>query len=263
MSESGIAKSADGTGLAWSRTGSGPVLVMVDPILLDRALSPNNVLAERLIDRFTVVRYDRRGKGDSISNDVHSPDREIEDLQAVIDAVGSGPETIVYGLSSGGSLALYAASRGVRMKRLIVLEPPSGLSGTKEFISETEELIGAGRSVEAVQRFYQYQGMPADIVEQMAPFAQACAPYAPTMANDLRIADELTPGTLSGVAVPTIAIVSKASPPLLHAFVDRIAAHVATAESVELEGDWHGVSNELLAQEIAEFVSSSRPATPL
>ena len=255
MSESGIAESTDGTKLAWSRSGTGPTLVMIDPILVDRALSPNNTLAEQLTSQFTVIRYDRRGKGDSTGNDAPTPDREVEDLQVVIDAAGNGPETIVYGFSSGGSLALYAASRGVSMKSLIVMEPPSELSGTEEFIAEVEKLVGQGRNAEAVRRFFHYQGMPAEVVEQMAPFAEACAQYAHTISNDLRIADELTPDALSRINTPTLAVVSKASPPQLQGFVERVAEHVRTSESVELDGDWHGVSDELLAQTIAEFVS--------
>lgn len=261
MSTSGIAESTDGTGVAWSRSGEGPALVMVDPILVDRTLSPNNTLADQLIERFTVIRYDRRGKGESPTNSAYAPDREVQDLQAVIDAAGSSSETIVYGFSSGGSLALYAASRGVSMKSLVVTEPPSDLPDTEKLIPEVEELIGEGRSVDAVRRFFQYQGMPAEVVEQMAPFAEACARYAYTIANDVRIADELTPGALSRVGIPTLAIVSKGSPPPLHRFVDRVAELVTTSESVELDGDWHGVSDELLAQTIAEFVSREPAAT--
>lgn len=258
MSESGIAESTDGVRLAWSRTGTGPALVVIDPILVDRTLSPNNTLVEHLTNRFTVIRYDRRGKGDSTDKEAYAPAREVEDLQVVMDAAGNGEEAFVYGFSSGGSLALYAASRGVGIQSVVVMEPPSDIPGTEEFIAEAEELIGQGLRVDAVRRFYRYQGMPDDVVEQMAPFAKACARYAHTISNDLRIADELTSDALARITVPTLAVVSKASPPPLHDFVARVTDHVTTSKPAELDGDWHGVSDELLADTIADFFLSNR-----
>jgi hypothetical protein len=47
-------------------------------------------LAELLADRFTVINYDRRGRGDSGDAEPYAVEREIEDLQALLDeAAGS------------------------------------------------------------------------------------------------------------------------------------------------------------------------------
>jgi pimeloyl-ACP methyl ester carboxylesterase len=117
--------STDGAEIHWSTEGSGPPLVLVDPILVDRALSPNASLADELSETFSVIRYDRRGKGDSATSLAPTPDSEVDDLRAVIDAVSPTEPPAVFGLSSGGSLALLAASRGVPMRALVVMEPPS------------------------------------------------------------------------------------------------------------------------------------------
>ena len=257
MNASGLAESPDGTGIAWSRSGTGPVLVMVDPVLADRALSPNGPLAAVLSDHLTVIRYDRRGKGKSIGGTPYAIDREVEDLAAVMAAGGSGSATSVYGFSSGGSLALYAASCGVSMASLVVVEPPSDLPGAGDFVRLADSLVRQGRNVEAVRRFYEFQGMPPEVVEQMAPLAQACAPYAGTIRYDLGFADALTSDVLAGVAVPTLAIGSAASPTQLRRFVQRVAEHVADCESMTLAGDWHGVATEALASVVTGFVASA------
>lgn len=61
---SGTAVSRDGRQIAWSVEGDGPCLVVIDPVMVDRTLSPNSSLAGKLASGFTVIRYDRRGKGD-------------------------------------------------------------------------------------------------------------------------------------------------------------------------------------------------------
>src|ERR1035441_8015696 len=105
------AKSADGTVIAYDRTGDGPPLVVVVGALCDRHtfVSPSE-----LTGRFTVCTYDRRGRGDSGDTQLYSPDREIEDLAAVVETAGAGGSGVfAYGHSSGAALALQAAARGV------------------------------------------------------------------------------------------------------------------------------------------------------
>src|SRR5262249_32465298 len=99
--------SEDGTTIAYDQTGNGPPLVLVDGALNSRAFGLNRPLAAILADRFTVITYDRRGRGDSGDTQPYAAQREIEDLAAVIDATG-GPAH-VYGISSGAGLALETA----------------------------------------------------------------------------------------------------------------------------------------------------------
>src|SRR5215813_70789 len=90
--------SKDGTAIAYDQAGTGPPLVLVDGALNSRVFGLNGPLAAILADRFTVVTYDRRGRGDSGDTPPYAVQREIEDLAAVIDATG-GP-AYVYGISS-------------------------------------------------------------------------------------------------------------------------------------------------------------------
>ena len=109
-------RSADGTPIAFDRAGDGPALIVVAGALQDR--SATVALAARLAPRFTVYRYDRRGRGDSGDTGPYSVDREIADLSALI--AEAGGSAFVFGHSSGAALALEAAARDVAIARLAV-----------------------------------------------------------------------------------------------------------------------------------------------
>jgi len=79
-------------------------------------------LAARLAPHFTVLAYDRRGRGDSGDTPPYAVEREVEDLRALVAA--SGGSAHVYGHSSGGALAPLAAADGLPVERLAVYEPP-------------------------------------------------------------------------------------------------------------------------------------------
>src|SRR5215217_4163151 len=57
------AYSADGTAIAYETCGQGPPLILVDGALCYRKMGPSRAMAEALGERFTVVTYDRRGRG--------------------------------------------------------------------------------------------------------------------------------------------------------------------------------------------------------
>src|SRR5689334_11668776 len=112
--------SADGTPIAYERTGAGPPLVVVNGALADRRASAP--VAAVLGQWFTIHAYDRRGLGDSGDTLPYAVEREIEDLAAVIRAAGGSAH--VFGHSSGGILALEATAHGVGVQKLVVYEPP-------------------------------------------------------------------------------------------------------------------------------------------
>src|SRR4051812_18089159 len=130
-------RSADGTTIAYERTGDGPPVVLVDGALCHRDFNGQRPLAERLADRFSVLVYDRRGRG--VSGDTApprappaggegrapappAPEREVEDLAAVLDAAGA--PAAVYGISSGAALVLHAAAAGLPISRFAIYEVP-------------------------------------------------------------------------------------------------------------------------------------------
>ena len=81
--------SADGTAIAFDQLGEGPPVVMVVGAFNTRATT--GPLAAALQDRFTIFNYDRRGRGDSGDTAPYAVDREIEDLDALVEESSSQP----------------------------------------------------------------------------------------------------------------------------------------------------------------------------
>ena len=102
----------DGTRVAFDLLGAGPPLLSIGGLLCDRqTLRP---LADELADRFTVVTYDRRGRGGSGNTAPYTVEREIDDCAALIAELGGS--AAVYGYSSGAGLAAHPPGSTGRRK---------------------------------------------------------------------------------------------------------------------------------------------------
>src|SRR3989442_9800516 len=99
--------SKDGTSIAYDRVGHGPVVILVLGALNSRKSGAK--LAKLLASHFTVISYDRRGRGDSTDTAPYAPQREVEDVTALIDEVGG--QAYLFGHSSGAAIALAAADK--------------------------------------------------------------------------------------------------------------------------------------------------------
>ncbi|MBB2923488.1 alpha/beta fold hydrolase [Cellulomonas cellasea] len=257
----GTARSADGTVIAWDRTGAGPPVVLVEPALHDRSFSAFDGLAPLLAPHLTVVRYDRRGRGASTGTGRDAgPDaveREVEDLAAVLDAVG-GP-ALLHGFSSGALLALHAAVRGLDVAALVLVEPPLGDDDPDErarsvdFTAELAALVAAGRDADAVDRFHEGIGVPPEALAQTPPDVRATFErLAPTLVHDCRLGDGTTLDTLRAVRVPALVVDSAGSSPDLTGWAARAAAALPRGTRRSLPGTWHGVADDALAAAVLD-----------
>ena len=159
--------SRDGTPIAYERMGSGPAIILIDGAMGHRALFGQRPLAEALRPDLTAVVYDRRGRGES-GEHAAPPDRtlerEIEDIAALIDAVGG--HAYLYGISSGAALALEAAlALGDRVQGLAMYEPPynddpAARAAWRTYREDLREELAADRPGDAVGLFVTLLGMP-------------------------------------------------------------------------------------------------------
>src|SRR5438128_10763832 len=113
--------SKDGTKIAYDKEGEGPAVILIAGALSVRFPELSKLLAPR----FTVYNYDRRGRGDSGDTKPYAVEREIEDIEAVIELAGGTAH--LYGSSSGAALALEAAAAGAPVDKLVLWEPPYNL----------------------------------------------------------------------------------------------------------------------------------------
>jgi pimeloyl-ACP methyl ester carboxylesterase len=95
--------SRDGTRIAFDQSGQGPALVLVGGASETRANETQ--LAATLSPYFTVFAYDRRARGDSGDTRPYAVEREVDDIEALIDEAGES--AFVFGESSVAVLALY------------------------------------------------------------------------------------------------------------------------------------------------------------
>jgi pimeloyl-ACP methyl ester carboxylesterase len=256
------AVSADGTTIAFDQFGDGPPVIMTAGAFNTRATT--EPLARALQERFTVLNYDRRGRGDSGDTAPYSVDREIEDLGALITAAGGSAS--VFGYSSGATLALKAAASGVPITHLVLYEPPFNTDDTYPplppgFARELADLVSAGRRGDAVE-LYQTQavGMPREVVAQMrhGPFRPGLEALAHTLAYDAAIIGDrsLPVSLLASVKTPTLVITGEQSPPFLRNAAQAAASALPEGRLAALPGQSHDINPGATATVIAGFLTS-------
>ena len=118
--------SKDGTTIAFDQSGQGPALILVGGMFEQRAMDSETAKLAALplmAEHFTMFHYDRRGRGDSTDTLPFAVEREIEDIEALIDEAGGS--AFVFGISSGAALAMEAAIKlGNKVRKLAMYEAP-------------------------------------------------------------------------------------------------------------------------------------------
>jgi pimeloyl-ACP methyl ester carboxylesterase len=254
--------SPDGTKIAYDRQGEGPTLILVDGALTVHSAGSGE-LAKLLAPHFSVIGFDRRGRGESGDTLPYAIDREIDDIETLIDDAG-GP-ALLYGHSSGGPLAMRAAIRlGGKVAKLAMYEAPyntdpSAQKSWTQYLVELDRALAEGRGGDAVALFMRFIGTPAEQVEGMrkAPFWPRLESVAPTLAYDhAAILGESwsVPADLAArVAVPTLVMAGTASLPFMPGAARTLAEAIPHAELQTLDGQTHEVNPNVLAPVLVNF----------
>ena len=255
-------KSADGTVIAYDRTGEGPALIVALGAFCDRK---SFVPPESLTSVFTVYTYDRRGRGDSGDTQPYSVEREIEDLAAVVSVASSGGPVFVFGHSSGAALALRAAAAGVPIARIVAYEAPFIVPGSRPVADDPgpriREMVEAGRRGDAV-RYWMNDVVqaPPGVLAHMegSPMWAGLEALTHTLPYDIELTgDQGIPADLRAT-IPVRVLVAGGgkSPDWFQRTVRETAAAVPGARLVTVEGYDHGVPPEVIAPVLTEFFLS-------
>lgn len=253
--------SADGTRLAYDRWGDGPPVIMVAGAFNTRAAT--EPLGRALAQRFTVLNYDRRGRGDSGDTTPYAVEREIEDIDALIAAAGGS--AAVFGYSSGATLALRAAAHGLRISKLALYEPPFRADDRypplrTDLPARLAALVAAGRRGDAVE-LYQTEavGIPPEVVAQLrhAPFRPGLEAIAHTLVYDATIVGDLSiPAELAAsVTIPALVLAGEQSPPFLRDGAAAVAEAVPKGRLCILPGQTHDINPDITAPVLMEFLA--------
>ena len=251
--------SHDGTTIAFDRMGSGSPVILVCGGSTDRM--SNVPLAELLAQHFTVLNYDRRGRGDSGDTLPYAVDREVEDIEALIRDVGGS--AALYGTSSGAALALEAAASGLPIMKLALWEPPFILDENArppaDQVAQYEKMVAEGRRGDAVEYFMtQVVHLPAEFVAEArtAPWWPAQEALAHTLAYDAIVMGDysLPTARAHSVKAPTIVIAGGADYPWMRETAQALADVLPDGRTRTLEGQGHNVDPAILAPVVVEFL---------
>jgi pimeloyl-ACP methyl ester carboxylesterase len=257
--------SSDGTVIDYDRYGDGPAVVFIAGASQYRAIDERTTQAARLLAArgFTAVDYDRRGRGRSRDTAPWALEREVEDLAALIKAVG-GPATL-YTSSSGAAVAIAAASAGAGVASLALYEPPffRGRDFT-EHLAALRSLLADGKNDEAMRyNLTSVIGLPPGAVAGMAqqPWWPALAAAAPTLLYDHTATHEISldpdwRGRWADITVPAIVYSGDQTFPGMPEAADAVAAALPNAIRRVLPGQDHGPAPEAIVPALLEFLQS-------
>jgi pimeloyl-ACP methyl ester carboxylesterase len=254
--------SADGTHIAYRRSGEGPSLLLVHGAGTDHHFSWK-ALVPVLEPHFTVYAMDRRGRGSSGDAAGYDVEREVEDVLAVLDVIGPGAS--ILGHSFGAHLALEAALRVDTVRRLVLYEGIElrGVDRYREgLLDELDARLARGdveRMLVAMMR--EVVGRSDDEIADLQADEEgwsARLAYAPTMPRELRAdAEQLfDPERFRGMRVPTLLVVGGDSGGIEHRNAREVAAGLPDARVAVLPGQRHIAmitAPHLLADEVVRF----------
>lgn len=258
--------SKDGTTIAFDTFGQGEPLILVGGMFEQRAMESETAKLAAfalLVEHFTVIHYDRRGRGDSTDTLPFAVAREIEDIEALIDHVGGS--AYLFGISSGAALALEAAlTLGDKVKKLAMFEPPynddhDAREAWKQFRREVEGALVEGRRGDAVGLFMMLLGMPAEQLDEMrqVPMWAMWEGIAPTIAYDAAALGEdasVPVKRAAQLAVPALVMDGGETPfPFMHTTAVALANVMPKGQHRTLDGQTHEVEAEAIAPVLVEF----------
>ncbi len=259
--------SKDGTRIAYSRSGSGPPLVLVHGTTADRGRWVR--LIPELEPHFTVYALDRRGRGGSGDAVKYAIEREFEDVAAVIDAIGE--PVFLLGHSYGAICSLEASVLTDKVRRLVLYEPPIPIdgpvypSGVPERI---QALVDGGNPEAALEVFFrEVVRMPDREFEvyRTLPTWKARITLAPTIPRELTIerSYRFQPERFARFSIPTLLLLGGDSPRMFRQAIDMVNAALVTSRIVVMPGQQHvamDTAPELFLKEVSGFLSGQAAA---
>jgi pimeloyl-ACP methyl ester carboxylesterase len=254
-------QSKDGTTLAYDVNGNGPALIYITGASCFRSFKPIVQDAKVFATEFTVYNYDRRGRGDSGNTLPYSIEREIEDIEAMIDAAGG--TAYLYGHSSGAVLALEAALRlGSKVQKIVMFDAPyvhdeKEKAEYKQLSQTILKLLDNGKNAQAMSTFLKGIGMPKVFVLLLPLFPgwRTMKALAPTLAYDIALTQDMPPvERATRVSVPTQIIVGTKSPALIHDVGRQLTKAIPNAKFAQLAGQDHMVNAKALLPLLLDFL---------
>lgn len=257
-----VTSSADGTRIAFWREGSGPPVLLVHGGICDHHAW--HAVVPLLARRHTVWTYDRRGRGASGDAPPYRVEREVEDITALLDAIGEPAHLL--GHSAGAMLALAAALRGPRLLSLILYEPPFAVGGDPADPdpgerAQIEACLAAGDRDQALRLAMRATVATPDAELdrlQAGSGWQHLRALAPSILYDWRIWEEgRIPPRPTTLPVPVLLLLGSETIPRIRVATEALRQALPRARLKILPGQAHFAmvaAPELFAGEVVDFM---------
>jgi len=273
--------SKDGTRIGYSQIGRGPAVIIVDGALCYRSFGPATPLAQTLAKDFTVITYDRRGRGESGDTQPYAVRRECEDLEALIAAAGG--RASLFGISSGAALTLEAAANVRGVEQIALYEAPFMVDPNPERDADAawrqiNDAVRANKRGAALTGFFRLVGVPTPFIwlmRLMPMFRKLKAvahtlPYDGALVRDNQRGRPLDARAWRGIAVPALVFDGGKSPAWMRNGMRAFADTLPNSTYQTVPGQTHMVHANVHGPVVAEFfkraikapASSARAALP-
>jgi pimeloyl-ACP methyl ester carboxylesterase len=256
-------KSKDGTRIAFDKTGRGPAIIIVNGALSYRAVYDDKSLVSALSKDFTIYTYDRRGRGESTDTKPYNVEREIEDIEALIEDAGGSAR--LYGVSSGAALSLLASARLGKSKipQLVLYEPPYGTDSEKkkqDFADQRkriDELITTGNRGDAMSFHFTAIGTPPEALDSLRKSREwpLMESVEHTLAYDYAILDDgaIPVDAAKKATMPALVMNGEKSFGFMSEAAKNLSKVMPNVQWKTLKGQTHHPSPEMLAPVLKGF----------
>jgi len=279
----GTVTSKDGTRIGYGQLGRGPGVVLVHGAM--ESANSHLQLAEALADAFTVIMLDRRGRGLSGPyGPGYGVRKDVEDLDALLTQTGAH---LVFGVSSGGVIALEAALSLPAIHKVAVYEPALIINGSLStaFLARYEQEMAEGQVAAALVTGMKgaqmgpaiFNALPRWLLERITTSAMASEDkqaqagdvtmrqLAPTLHYDFQLVRETdgAPERWRAIRARVLLLGGGASPAYLRTAMNALAVTFPQAKRIEFPGLGHGASGPAnrggqpakIAQALREFLA--------
>ncbi|MEO8477273.1 MAG: adenylate/guanylate cyclase domain-containing protein [Actinomycetota bacterium] len=254
-------KTDDGISIGFQVFGSGPYDLVINEGWMGNIDAnwdmPENVgFYEALSRQARVIAFDRRGWG--ISDRSSDPDqvaieKGMDDMRAVLDAVGS-ERPVVFGFEAGAAVSLlFTASYPERVAALILVAPivrsspdegfPWGYSPAQvaEMSSRIESQWGTPEFWDWNMTLMGVPNVPADELERWARWSRLCASPSAALVIDRAEAHIDVRALLPTIRVPTLVLLKDGDRNSPYGAAPWVAGEIPGARFVELPGPEHWI----------------------
>ncbi|WP_101297639.1 alpha/beta fold hydrolase [Halegenticoccus soli] len=256
--------SADGTPIAFERTGSGPPLVLVHGSAGDHTRWELSEVRSAFAEHFTVYAVDRRGRGESGDAAEYELEREFEDVAAVVGSIDD--PVVLLGHSYGALCCLEAALRTDNLRKLVLYEPPLPVGDhelySEDVLAELAALLDDGENERALVLFLREVAEipPAEIdVLRSAPNWPDRVAAARTLPRETRAPAEyeFDAARFADLVTPTLLLSGGESPKWFREATDAVNDALPNSRITILDGQQHVAMNtapDLFIDEVLTFV---------